>query len=189
MSKIVTFVTGNETKFEIAKSIFLEYEITLVQEKIDTPEIQDLDVENVAKYSAINVSNELQKSIIVNDVGYYIPALNGFPGSFLKFANDWFNSNQILELMKNKTDRRLIIRDCLAYCEVGKEPITMMFENECNLANEAEGSGSTFDNLIIRKGLNKVQSLYTHQEMLEYWNNHLEHYHKLANYLSNCYVR
>jgi XTP/dITP diphosphohydrolase len=183
MKKIATFITGNKTKWDIAKSIFEQYEIELLQEKIDTPEIQDLDVENVANYSAKYACDLFQKSVIKNDVGYYIPSLNGFPGPFTKFANQWFNADQILKLMDGKKDRTLIIKDCLSYCAPDQEPVTFNYECHCTISTKSEGSGGTFDTIIIRDGQDKIQSLYTPEEMLVYWSNNLKHYHDLARYI------
>ena len=42
--KTVTFVTENLGKWKIAKDIFDKYNIDLLHEKIDTPEIQANDV-------------------------------------------------------------------------------------------------------------------------------------------------
>lgn len=182
--KSVTFLTGNQTKWEIANKIFSKYKINLLQEKFDTPEIQALSVEAVAIFSAKFGANALGKAVIKNDVGYYIPSLNGFPGPFTKFANKWFNSQEILSLINKSSDRKLIIKDCIAYCSPGEEPVTFVHENHCVIVEKPEGDGGSFDNIIIREGQNKVQSLYSSEEMLEYWANHLDHYHELAKYLA-----
>ena len=42
--KTVTLVTGNLGKWKIARDIFSKYEVNLLHEKIDTPEIQSNDV-------------------------------------------------------------------------------------------------------------------------------------------------
>lgn len=182
--KTITFLTGNHLKWQIAQAIFSQYNVELLQEKFDTPEIQDLSVEEVAKFSVKYGSNLLGKPVIKNDVGYYIPTLNNFPGSFTKFANKWFSSDQVIALMENQTDRTLIIKDCIAFCNPEKEPITFVFENKCQIVDEPLGGGGTFDNIIIREGQNKVQSLYTPEEMLIYWQTHLEHYHELAKFIA-----
>jgi XTP/dITP diphosphohydrolase len=179
----VTFITGNKTKWEIAQRVFSEYKIDLTQKKIETAEIQDTDVLNVAEFSAKYASNELKKPVIKNDVGYYIPSLNNFPGPFTKFANTWFNSEQILSLLKDSTDRSLIIKDCISYCEPGKEPVSFIYESKCLVSKHQEGNGGSFDNIIIREGQNKIQSLYTSEEMLEYWADHLDHYRKMCEFI------
>ena len=51
--KEITMVTGNKGKWKIASDIFKKREILLSQEKIETPEIQAYNVEEVSAYSAI----------------------------------------------------------------------------------------------------------------------------------------
>lgn len=84
LMKNVTMVTGNMGKWKVASDIFKKYDIELLHEKMDTPEIQSHDVEDVSKYSAIYAANKLNKAVIKSDVGYFIEALNGFPGPLFK---------------------------------------------------------------------------------------------------------
>lgn len=70
--KQVTMVTGNLGKLRIAKEIFKAYNIELLHEKMDTFEIQSMDVCEVSKYSALYASKKLNKDVIKSDVGYYI---------------------------------------------------------------------------------------------------------------------
>ena len=87
IEKEIIMVTGNAGKYKIAKDIFIEKGLNLIQEKIETPEIQSYNVEDVSAYSALYAAKELNKPVIKSDVGYFIPALNGFPGPFVKYIN------------------------------------------------------------------------------------------------------
>ncbi len=65
-------VTGNLGKWRIASDIFEKYDVKLLQEKMETFEIQSKDVEEVSKYSALYAAKELKCPVIKSDVGYYI---------------------------------------------------------------------------------------------------------------------
>ena len=58
---IVYYVTGNELKVKLAKSIFEKRGVEVIQEDVDTPEIQSLDCKEVAEYSARYASYLLNK--------------------------------------------------------------------------------------------------------------------------------
>jgi inosine/xanthosine triphosphate pyrophosphatase family protein len=51
MTKQITFITGNSYKFDVAKKSLEGTGIELIQQKLDTPEIQSVNVEVIASYS------------------------------------------------------------------------------------------------------------------------------------------
>ena len=63
----IYYVTGNELKIKLAKKIFNNLGVSIIQEDIDTPEIQSLDCEEVAKYSAKYAADKLNKAVMKND--------------------------------------------------------------------------------------------------------------------------
>ena len=83
------FITGNQKKLDQAREKIQGYPINLIGTKLETPEIQDTNVEIIAGYSAQYAANKLGKPVVKTDAGYYIEALNGFPGPFIKYINQW----------------------------------------------------------------------------------------------------
>lgn len=80
----IYFLTGNENKFsEIAGSIPHLRMLSLA----DLPEIQSLDIRAVirAKLEAAIQKTRGKKSLLVEDTGLYLGALNDFPGPLIKF--------------------------------------------------------------------------------------------------------
>lgn len=71
MDKVLVYVTGNEIKFNVASKTFKNTGITLLQKKLETPEIQSKSVQEVAKYSASWASEKLGKPVIVTDAGFF----------------------------------------------------------------------------------------------------------------------
>lgn len=162
----ITLVTGNLGKWKIAKDIFDKYNINLLHEKINTPEIQSNDVVEVSKYSALYVAKKLNKTVIKSDVNYYIEELGGFPGPFLKYINDMLTSKDILNMMKTKNNRKIYLKECLTYAEPNGFTKEFINVEEATLADKETGNGSTFDKILILKGDNHPKSLIVKKKIL-----------------------
>ncbi len=187
--KQIIFVTGNKYKFEIAQKVLENSNVELIQQKIETPEIQSTDVEKIASYSAKFAAEKLGKPVALTDAGWYINALNGFPGPFIKYINQWLTSEDILKLMEGKTDRSVTIKGCLAYCEPNKEPLTFPSQVTGIISKKAvktDKEGNTpINELFIPDGYNgKVESEISREDMVKYWAQVESYWEKLAEYLN-----
>lgn len=172
MDNTLVYVTGNDTKFEVALKTFTNTGITLLQKSLNTPEIQSKSVQEVAMYSANWASKELNKPVIVTDAGFYIEALNGFPGPFIKFLNEWFSVDDYINLMKGKTNRTIIIQDCLAYCYPNEEPVVFTGTYRGKLATQSgKRCGTSIEQLFIPEGFDVPISDIPEEKMIAYWSN------------------
>lgn len=188
--KQVIFVTGNKYKFEIAQKALKGTEVELIQQKIETPEIQSIDVKEIASFSARYAAEKLGKPVALTDAGWYITALNGFPGPFVKFINQWLTSEEILKLMEGKKDRSVTIKGCLAYCEPNGELITFSSQVIGSLSGKAiktdKEENTPINELFIPEGYNgRVESEIPKEEMIEYWARVENYWEELAGYLKN----
>ena len=183
MGNQITFITKNQDKWDIAKEVLAQYNVEVLQEALETPEIQAFDVEEVAKYSAKYAADRLNKPVIVTDAGYFIEALNGFPGPYIKFVNKWLTSQNILDMMTNEKNRKVLMRETVAYFKPNEEPIVFTSETYGEIVTEPQGSGSTIDQIVKRDGQDKVQGLILHEEMIQFWVQNLSHFHDLGKYL------
>jgi XTP/dITP diphosphohydrolase len=184
MSKL-TYITGNQDKINSAKEVFSRYpNIELVNKKIETPEIQSLDVKEVAEYSVKYASKELQTPVMKMDCGYYLEALNGFPGPLVKYFQNSITVDDLLKLLEGKS-RMITIKECLSYCEPNSEPVSFVAEIEATMAMSPAGEGSVFDKLVIYKGFDMPQAACNYDKIVAYWNDHLDHYKRLADWLSH----
>ena len=68
------------------------------------------------------------KSVVVDDTGLYINALNGFPGPFSAYTFKKIGCPGILRLLKGIDDRSAVFVSAVGYCD-GKELLT--FRGEC----------------------------------------------------------
>ncbi len=174
--KIIVFVTGNSYKFRIARGVLNDGAFKLVQRKLRVPEIQDESVEKIAAFSARWASNILKKPVIVSDGGCYIEALKGFPGPFIKYINKRLSAKDLLGIMRDKKNRRVIWKDCLAYCEPNKKPAIFVTNFKGKITQKAgkniyRKNYGWIDSLFIPQGFIKPLSELPTKEYLEFWSN------------------
>lgn len=53
----IVYVTGNAGKIKLAKMIYEDLDVQIIQENMETPEIQSDSCEDVAKFSAEYAAN------------------------------------------------------------------------------------------------------------------------------------
>lgn len=172
--KKIIFVTGNAYKFQVAKKAIQSSDIKLIQKKLETPEIQDDSVEKIAAFSAMWAADVFKKPVVVSDGGCYIDVLNGFPGPFIKYINAWLSANDLVAMMKDKKNRKVLWKDCLAYCEPGKKPKTFVCYFEGEIANKPgkaifRKEYGWVDSLFIPKGHSKTLSELPTEAYLNFW--------------------
>lgn len=168
----LVYVTGNRLKFNVAVKAFQDTNIKLIQENIDTPEIQSTSVEEIAIYSSKWASARLNKAVAVTDAGFYIEALNGFPGPFIKYVNQWFSVDDFINLMKGKTNRSIIIKDCIAYSHPNGEHISFTGIYKGQLAKEPGRKGATpIEQIFIPDGYDIPISEISPDDATAYWSN------------------
>lgn len=183
--RTIIFVTSNKYKFQIAQKVLADLPVKLVQKKLETPEIQSLDLEEIAKFSVEWAVKILRKPAFVSDAGYYIEALNGFPGPFIKWTNKWFTAGDYLKLMEEKEDRTVVTKDCIAYCEPGEKPVTFLGTNKGKIALKPGKPGTTAINEIyIPEGFNRPESEIPRTQMIDFWLTS-GHWQKFAEFLKN----
>lgn len=182
--KKVKYVTGNWAKILSARQILEPLGFEVEQIKMEVPEIQDDEIENVAKFSAKWASEKLGCSVIKNDSGLCIEALNGFPGTYTHYVDDTLGEDGILKLLDGVENRNAYFIEVLAYCEYGKEPITFKSITKGRIAKEKSGEyGWSWDFIFIPEGEDKTLGNYNDDERFKYWN--MDGYHSLAEYLKN----
>lgn len=181
----VSFLTGNAVKWAIARDIFARYGVPLRQETLEVPEIQSLDVAEVAGFSATYASEKLGCSVFKSDVGYEIEALGGFPGPLVKFINKTLTAVDLLAIMQGKTNRRVVIRDCLALKMGGQAPVFFTHSLPAVFSEKISGDSlsSPINQVIVLDGFDKTIASCSPDELHRFWVRHLSHFHELAQYI------
>lgn len=177
----INYVTGNAYKIFMTKQFMQPFGITINQIKMDTPEIQEPDVCMVAKHSAEYAYKVLQKPVLKNDGGLYIPALNGFPAAFTKFAEDMLGEDGILKLMAGKTDRTAYWLEALAYCDENGTKV-FVCKTMGKIALQKSGEfGWGYDRIFIPDGQTKTLANFEDSPRGMLWDN--SGYTQLAKYV------
>lgn len=114
--RVAFLVTSNIHKFNEARRVLSDYKIaTAMLKKIGAVEIQDDNIENVAKASAVDAVNKCNLPIMVEDAGLFIEALKNFPGPYSSYVYRTVCNDGVLKLMVNITDRNAYFKSVVAF--------------------------------------------------------------------------
>ncbi|HUY70226.1 MAG TPA: non-canonical purine NTP pyrophosphatase [Candidatus Baltobacteraceae bacterium] len=102
----IDFITSNTFKLGIAKELLSPYGIKVVMKSIKLDELQSPEVGDVAMHKAIQAMKLTKRPFIVDDSGFYVTGLKGFPGAYLKHTIGMIGWQGVLKLLGNNTDRR-----------------------------------------------------------------------------------
>lgn len=109
----IYFATSNSTKVIELQSKCKNHLLHLVN--IDTPEIKNDDIIEIAKDKAKKSYELLKYPVIVTDGGIFINALKGFPGPNSKQAATLLGPKKLLSMLTDETDRTAIRRNCMVF--------------------------------------------------------------------------
>ena len=120
----IYFITSNHQKFTSLQKLLQPLGIDLQQLDYDFDEGRGLDIQTIAKSKLAQAKKAfLNKRLIVDDRGFFIPALKGFPGPFVKLLLDSFSYPGIIKLMQGETDRRALFSFAVGYFDGEKDHI------------------------------------------------------------------
>jgi XTP/dITP diphosphohydrolase len=144
--KVCFFATGNTHKFDEARMLLAEYGISVAMLRIKSMEVQDDDIENVAKASALDAASKSRLPFIVEDAGLFIDALNGFPGPYSAYVYRTIGKEGILKLLDGSVDRKARFKSAVVFCSPKKDMKSFLGVVEGGIAKEMRGSsGFGFD--------------------------------------------
>ena len=134
--KTITFATGNRGKLAEAQALMPH--VRLRAQKVDFAEPRSNDLEVIAREKLRQAREVISGPCFVQDSGFYVKALNGFPGSYVNFALETIGVEGFLMLMEGKEDRSCGFRQCLAYFD-GQQEYIITSENTGTLAQALAG--------------------------------------------------
>lgn len=179
----IYFVTNNANKWESAQHALNGLPIDLQQAKLETPEIQSTDGKEIAEFSAKWACEKLQAPVIKTDATWSFEGLNGFPGPFAKYTQEWLTLNDYMKLLEGK-NRAMSITEYLCFQEPNKPPVTFSSTTKGIAAATPSPNGRLpFDHLFIPEGKTTPIGEWTSEEDKQYWANHQPFWKELAKYL------
>ncbi|TET11931.1 MAG: non-canonical purine NTP pyrophosphatase, partial [Candidatus Thorarchaeota archaeon] len=100
MSKArLILVTQNQHKLKEITPLFKKYNVEFDTNTLEKYEIRSESIEEIARAAAKTAFDILQKPVVVDDTGFFINALNGFPGSYAGIVLNFIGYEGILRLM------------------------------------------------------------------------------------------
>ena len=173
--KFVFFATHNINKFNEARLILSDYDISVGMLRVEKSELQHDSLKEIAQISALEIFQKYGLPILLEDSGLFITILNGFPGPYAAYTYKTIGNNGILALIENKKNRTATFKTSIVYCN-GKNDLHH-FEGEVtgkiinkNLRDQ-NILGFGFDPIFQPNGNSKVfaemsiieKNLYSHR--------------------------
>ncbi|GAB7016923.1 RdgB/HAM1 family non-canonical purine NTP pyrophosphatase [Methanogenium cariaci] len=112
----ITVVTSNENKAKEVAAFFAGV-AEVAHTFLEIPEFRDNDVGVIAEEKARYAWNVLQCPLIVDDTGFFVSALNGFPGPYAAYVLDTIGMEGILRLLEGVEDRSAYFETAIAYAD------------------------------------------------------------------------
>lgn len=156
----ILFATTNPRKISEANATLASFNITVEPIKLDINEIQHHDPAEIAKAKAKSAYDIVQKPVVVSDTSWGVPALNGFPGGYMKDVSAWFNDTDWINLLNGHEDRTIYCYEHLAYYD-GQNLHHFASEYKGTIINEPRGR---FDD---NESIDRVTILYGNKTMAE----------------------
>ncbi|HAN09074.1 MAG TPA: tRNA preQ1(34) S-adenosylmethionine ribosyltransferase-isomerase QueA [Clostridiales bacterium] len=166
----IYFVTGNKGKVISMQNHVGKYGIKVEQYKLKMEEIQSDNVEDISVHKAQQAFNILKKPVIVEDSGFFIECFNGFPGVYIKYILNTIGINGILDMMKEKENRRCTFKSVLTFIDDQGVPRTFKDDGDGGtIAHEVnntdcEEAWSDLWKIFIPSGATKTLNALTGDE-------------------------
>jgi XTP/dITP diphosphohydrolase len=149
-------ITCNPNKIEEFK-LCLGKDFPFKVMSIEKPELRAEHPSEVAITAAKVLAERLHDTVIIEDSGLFINALNGFPGTCTHYVHDKIGLEGLLKLMKGVKDRSCKYLSAIGYCEPGKEPLCFIGEEKGKIAVSPRGkNGWGHDPIFIPEGKKKT---------------------------------
>jgi XTP/dITP diphosphohydrolase len=189
---MIFFATGNFHKFNEVRSVLAGYGLATGMLRMKGMEIQSNNLAEIAGTSAVGAFKKSHLPIIVEDAGFYIDALKGFPGPYAAHAYATLGNEGIIKLMENILDRQATFRSVIAYCDDDSGAISC-FEGEVigNItAFQRKATGNSafgFDPIFQPEGSEKTFGEMTLEEK-NYFSHRAAAIRKFADWYQNLQV-
>ncbi len=114
--KVVFFATGNIHKFNEARVVLAEHGLAAAMLRMKGVEIQSESLTEIAGTSALGAYKQAHLPVIVEDAGFFVDALKGFPGPYAAYVYKTIGNEGVLKLMGGLLNRQATFHSVIAYC-------------------------------------------------------------------------
>ncbi|MCX6782787.1 MAG: hypothetical protein NTZ20_02170 [Candidatus Levybacteria bacterium] len=137
---MLRYITSNKEKIITARRNLEPLGITFQEFDLELAELQSESFVEIATYKAKQAYEKLHIPLFISDHGWSIPALNGFPGAYMKYMNKWLSSQDFLNLMQSHDDKTIIKSEVICYID-GTHIKHFIAEIKGSFINEIRGEG------------------------------------------------
>lgn len=113
--RMIFFVTNNIHKFNEARRVLDEYNISVGMLKIQKIEIQNRSLREIAEKGVEEAFKMCNLPIIVEDAGLFVESLKGFPGPYSSYVYETLGNKGMLKLMETVKTRKAKFSSVIAY--------------------------------------------------------------------------
>jgi XTP/dITP diphosphohydrolase len=160
----LVFVTQNQHKLKELTPLFERYKVDFETTSIEKYEIRSDNIEEIAREAAKVAYETLQNPVVVDDTGFFVDALNGFPGSFAGIVLNFIGFEGILQLMTDKAHRASVFKTAVGYSD-GQHLESFVGSMSGSVARESAGVGGFgYDPIFIPDGYSKTYAELTFDE-------------------------
>ncbi|MEO1147638.1 MAG: non-canonical purine NTP pyrophosphatase [Cyanobacteria bacterium J06638_22] len=160
------FVTHSYNKLSEAER-FLD--MKLQHYGLDLPELQSVDVEEVAVHKVKYAYSVLHRPVMVDDTGLWIDAWNGLPGGLVKWFMQRVGDRGICDMMQAATVRTARAKTVVATIDDEVNLNIYVGTMEGTIAPEPSGDGGySWETIFIPNGSDRTVAQMTREEKDHY---------------------
>lgn len=161
MNESIVLVTSNAGKAtEFSRLLGTDVEAM----KIPLPEVQGLDVREVARAKALAAFQQIGRPVLVDDSGIEFSAWSGLPGALTSWFMDTVGNEGLIQMLDGFADRGARVITALGYCtEAGVQVVEGVVSG--HIADAPSGAnGFGYDPIFIPEGAQKTFAEMSNEE-------------------------
>ena len=124
---------------------------------VSYPEIQAASLEETISPGLTWLVSKFGRPIMIDDSGFFVNALKGFPGVYSSYVFKTIGCEGILKLMEGKDDRSARFECCIGFVTPGQDSFIAKGVSKGTISLEIRGSGGFgYDPIFINEGHSKT---------------------------------
>ncbi|MFW9794134.1 MAG: XTP/dITP diphosphatase [Candidatus Thorarchaeota archaeon] len=152
----LVLVTQNKHKLTELTPLFKKYSVEFETTSHEKHEIRSDNVEEIALVAAQYAYKTIERPVLVDDTGFFVSALNDFPGSYPAYVLNTIGCPGILRLMEGVEDRIARFTTAVGYCD-GELTKTFQGTMHGRISQSIQGKGGFgYDPIFIPDGFQKT---------------------------------
>jgi XTP/dITP diphosphohydrolase len=136
VSYSLNFVTSNTNKLSALRKYLAPYHISITHRNFTLIEPQAQSIEEVAISKAMQAYHRVAAPVLVEDSGFCIDDLSGFPGPYTKYVIETIGISGLLRLSQQLPSRTCRFQSVLAYTEKEGQVNTFVDNNSWGVLAE-----------------------------------------------------